>query len=39
MISEPVAVFVCATAGQGDPPDNMMVLLKYSLFTVHLSCV
>ncbi|XP_042820314.1 NADPH-dependent diflavin oxidoreductase 1 isoform X4 [Panthera tigris] len=23
LISEPLVIFVCATAGQGDPPDNM----------------
>lgn len=25
LIHEPLVVFVCATAGQGDPPDNMKV--------------
>ena len=33
LIGEAVTVFVCATTGQGDPPDNMKVLLTlcYSL--------
>ena len=40
LISESVVVFVCATTGQGDPPDNMMVLhfhhmhIHYSPFTL-----
>lgn len=28
MISESLVVFVCATTGQGDPPDNMKVIEK-----------
>ena len=27
LISEPLVIFVCATTGQGDPPDNMKVRL------------
>lgn len=26
LISESLVVFVCATTGQGDPPDNMKVI-------------
>lgn len=25
LINEPLVIFVCATTGQGDPPDNMKV--------------
>lgn len=31
LIREPLVVFVCATAGQGDPPDNMKVRLTRRL--------
>lgn len=27
LINEPLVIFVCATTGQGDPPDNMKVRL------------
>lgn len=27
LIREPLVIFVCATTGQGDPPDNMKVRL------------
>lgn len=29
LISESLVVFVCATTGQGDPPDNMKVKLSW----------
>lgn len=31
MISESLVVFVCATTGQGDPPDNMKVIEKITV--------
>ncbi|XP_049637934.1 NADPH-dependent diflavin oxidoreductase 1 [Suncus etruscus] len=35
LIHEPLVVFVCATAGQGDPPDNMKNFWKF-LFRKNL---
>lgn len=32
LISETLVVFVCATTGQGDPPDNMKVIKHYLWF-------
>ncbi|KAL2782293.1 NADPH-dependent diflavin oxidoreductase 1 isoform c [Daubentonia madagascariensis] len=29
LINEPLVIFVCATAGQGDPPDNMKNFWKF----------
>ncbi|XP_040081509.1 NADPH-dependent diflavin oxidoreductase 1 isoform X2 [Oryx dammah] len=29
LINEPVVIFVCATAGQGDPPDNMKSFWRF----------
>ena len=29
LINEELVVFVCSTAGQGEPPDNMKVLYYY----------
>ncbi|XP_066222695.1 NADPH-dependent diflavin oxidoreductase 1 isoform X1 [Saccopteryx leptura] len=29
LISEPLVIFVCATTGQGDPPDNMKSFWKF----------
>lgn len=37
LISESFVVFVCSTTGQGDPPDNMKVLLVQS--NSHVLCV
>lgn len=37
LISESLVVFVCSTTGQGDPPDNMKVLLVQS--NSHVLCV
>ncbi|KFR03211.1 NADPH-dependent diflavin oxidoreductase 1 [Opisthocomus hoazin] len=35
LISEPLVVFVCATTGQGDPPDNMKMFWRF-LFRKNL---
>ncbi|XP_077778962.1 NADPH-dependent diflavin oxidoreductase 1 isoform X3 [Podarcis muralis] len=35
LIEEPLAIFVCATAGQGDPPDNMKNFWRF-LFRKNL---
>ncbi|NWI81782.1 NDOR1 oxidoreductase, partial [Dryoscopus gambensis] len=35
LIHEPLVVFVCATTGQGDPPDNMKVFWRF-LFRKNL---
>lgn len=32
LIREPLVIFVCATTGQGDPPDNMKVRLFSLLY-------
>jgi len=37
LVQEKTAVFVCATSGQGDPPDNMLVGRR--LFLMASSCV
>ncbi|XP_041368250.1 NADPH-dependent diflavin oxidoreductase 1-like [Gigantopelta aegis] len=31
LIHEPIVVFVCATTGQGDPPDNMKLFWRFIL--------
>ena len=31
LAQEPVTVFVCATTGQGDQPDNMVKFWRYKL--------
>ena len=31
LVQEPVTVFVCATTGQGDQPDNMVKFWRYLL--------
>ncbi|KFV68708.1 NADPH-dependent diflavin oxidoreductase 1 [Dryobates pubescens] len=36
LINEPLVVFVCATTGQGDPPDNMKTFWRF-LFRKSLS--
>ncbi|XP_051492475.1 NADPH-dependent diflavin oxidoreductase 1 isoform X3 [Apus apus] len=35
LISEPLVIFVCATTGQGDPPDNMKTFWRF-LFRKNL---
>lgn len=32
LIDEDVVLFVCSTTGQGDPPDNMQVYLKFKTY-------
>ncbi|XP_029775443.1 NADPH-dependent diflavin oxidoreductase 1 isoform X3 [Suricata suricatta] len=36
LINEPLVIFVCATTGQGDPPDNMKNFWRF-IFRKHLS--
>lgn len=35
LISESLVVFVCATTGQGDPPDNMKVIKQITNMQEH----
>ena len=31
LVNEKIVIFVCSTTGQGEPPDNMKVSMKYTI--------